>query len=987
MNLWLFRALNPWPLLALLVLPLLAWYTLRRPLALERWRRIFVLAIRCVILVLVVLALADVRRRHSVDRLAVFFVLDRSDSLSAAEQEDAHQAVRRMAAGIGKDDLAGLIVFAATPAVERPLEHPLQAPEIHAVLDGTQTDIAGALELALSAFPPGVQRRIVLVSDGRATAGDVAPAARAAAGAGVPVDVLPVEHGFTREIMIDKVSVPDRARVGDTVNARVVVVSSFDGQARLRAETGTPGPADARIVPLRRGKNVFEVERTIETPGSYVFSFRVEPVVADDDGRAENNVGYAVTTAAGPRRVLYVEGEAAGSEFLRRALDTHKIAYTACSPDAVPESPVAYQNYDAVILSNVPAYALGRARMETIANAVREYGTGLLMIGGPNSFGPGGYRSTPVEEVLPVDMDVRGKKAILNGALVLILHTCEFDPGNRWSVEICKSSIRSLGPTDFIGVVVYQFQGGCGWHIPLQRVGDPEVQIAKLSSITSGDMPDFSPGMDLAAKALGACPAGSRHMVIISDGDPSAPTSAVLQKLRAAQITASTVVIGPHSSRDVSTMKAVAAACGGRFYHAKQADQLPAVFAREAVTVRRSMIVERDDLRPVQRAEDPILRGLDIAAAPTLGGYVVTLAKESDLVRVPLAIVSRDEDGQQQVDPLLAWWQVGLGRAAVWTSDARNRWAARWVGWPGYGAFWSQLVRHVASSLREKDYAVSARVEGDEATLAVDAVDPDGRLVNFLGVAGRVLTPEGQSVPVAFRQTAPGRYEARIPIGRAGAYGLALAYRAAGGETQRQLAGFVVPPGEEYRAFRADPAALSAIAAATGGRVVDSPEAHNAFLRTGARVSVSGPARGLLLLIALLLIPLDVAARRIVIPTRRLERFSARLAAALRALVRRRAPAPATGTVQERLLRRKKAARTELPVTKRRAAEEPAKPLPGADEEPLIAPGPESAPPAETAPAQEEDQTMDHLLRARRRTRRRIDHEPPPDDDEPEDAP
>lgn len=972
MNLWLVRFLNPWALGALALVPIAVWWMLRRPVALETWRRYAVVCIRVLLLLALVLALADVRRRHTVDRLAVIFLLDESDSLTAREKSAAFQAVRMLAHGMRASDLGGLIAFGAEAAVEQVLSNPLRVDDVRAVVGGNQTNIEEAIRLGLACFPAGLQKRLVLVSDGQQTTGDAEKAVREAVAAGAPIDVLPVRREARGEVMIENVHAPERARVGDTISTRIVVHSTRSGEARLRVETGSAAErSETKVVALAPGKNVFEIKRKIEAPGAFVFSCRIEPLTPEADSRTENNTGFAYTAVEGERQVLYVEGEPQGSEPLRRAMERERIAYRMVAPSEAPSNPIELRNFDAMILSNVPAHQLRRETMLLIEQAVKEYGMGLIMIGGPQSFAPGGYGATPVERVLPVDMDARNKKAFLNGALALVLHTCEFDEGNRWAAEICKESIRRLDPLDYVGVIIYDFAKGASWCVPMQRVGDREAQAAKLDSINAGDMPEFGPSMRLALAGLQGVAAGGKHMVIISDGDPSGPTPALIDQIRAARVTVSTVVINPHSDRDTDMMRRIADSCGGRFYFAKEARELPAIFAREAVTIRRSMIVEREGMQPLVRLADPVLKGIGTAGVPTIDGYVVTMAKESPLVKVPIVVVTRDTTGEEQTDPLLAHWQIGLGRAAVWTSDAKSRWAARWLAWPQYQAFWAQIIRYVARSVDERDYQFSAHVEGVRARLVVDAVDADGNFINFLGVKGRLIAPDAALSPVEFRQSGPGRYEAEAKLQGPGAYACVLTYTGPNGAAQHQVAGFVVQPGDEYRALDTNLALLANIAGQSGGRIITHIEEYNAFMAGDARSTVSGPAWRLLLLIALGLLPLDVAARRLVLPMRRLEKLVQGLGAALSRMSGRRR-GETREKVQDRLLRRKKGARRLV------GGEQPARPAAapppqeGPPAEPLIEqkpPGP--GPSGSAAPSDRE--TMDRLLDAKKRKRRQID--------------
>src|SRR5262249_23768928 len=154
------------------------------------------------------------------------------------------------------------------------------------------------------------------------------------------------------------------------------------------------------------------------------------------------------------------------------------------------------------------------------------------------------------------------------------------------------------------------------------------------------------------------------------------------------------------------------------------------------------------------------LDGVGIESAPPLRGYVSTKPK-------PLSDVVLASD---LGEPILARWRVGLGQAAAWTSDVKNRWAVNWLKWPGYGKLWAHLVRSTmrhSSGGSGRTFEMATDVDPPRARVTVDAVGGDDRFVSGLATTLEIVDPDkaGARREVAMVETAPGRYEGEFTMG------------------------------------------------------------------------------------------------------------------------------------------------------------------------------------------------------------------------------
>jgi len=898
-------------LLALLV-PVLLWA--RRSMAgLGRVRGLVAVGIRTSIVILLTLALAQVQWRFTQDEMTVIYLLDQSLSIPASTQRDALRFVEESQKKRRSDDKVGLVLFGRSAALERrPEAYPLlrspgetagdtaaaqrgrdETYTVQSVISPQRTNTAAALRLGLAAFPAGGRKRLVLVSDGNENLGSAAEAAEVARQSGVRVDVLPVHYAYEDEVMIEKVVAPSEVEKGASFEVRVVVNAFRPQRAVLRLfENGTlisSGPVD-----LKRGRNALVVQRTLPEPGFYSYDATVE---SPTDTLFANNRASAFAVVRGRGRVLYVEGNLARAGSLRGALAAEGLDVHVVGLEALPLTIGQVIPYDVVMLSDVSAANLGEAGMRALELAVKDWGVGLVMVGGEHSFGPGGYQGSAVERALPVSMDVKERRVMPAGALVVILHTCEIARGNFWAQQIALAALKVLSRSDEFGILYYDWKNGDKWLFPLQRVGNKNRMAGLIRGVAPGDSPSFILSLKMAHKALKKSSASVKHVVIISDGDPEYPADDRVLSMVADKITISTVAINPHSQTDSDRLSHVASIGAGRFYEPLNSNQLPQIFIKEAATVRRSQIFE-EPFTPRQALASEILKGIGAREYPSLKGYVVTTPKP--LAEVPLVTHHRD--------PLLAHWQYGLGRAVAFTSDAKARWAGNWVSWPKFEQFWTQLVRWTARNVTAAGVRARTSIANDRVHVLVDALDTAGRFLNNLRFTGTLITPEHREVALRVRQTGPGRYEADFDTDRPGTHYLSLRYTDEKGRAALHTHGIVVPYSAEYRDLKADEERLAAIAKATGGRVLTGEE--NVFARTfpsSPRLSEAWP---LLLLMAILLVPADVFVRRVFVDYRAAwaRVWSAALAAA--GLARRRGAAEPTHVTA--LLSRKELTREQL---------------------------------------------------------------------------
>jgi hypothetical protein len=416
-------------------------------------------------------------------------------------------------------------------------------------------------------------------------------------------------------------------------------------------------------------------------------------------------------------------------------------------------------------------------------------------------------------------------------------------------------------------------------------------------------MPAFDPTLRLAYNGLKSCNAASKHIVLISDGDPSPPSPALVKQIAAAGISVTTIIIAPHGVSNFSVMRGLARDTKGRFYDVKNANDLPRIFVKEALMVRRSLIFEKRFTPKLVSRTEPLY---GLSGIPALLGYVTTTAKKRS--RISLVGDAPNED------PILAQWRYGLGKAAAFTSDAKNRWAAEWVPWQGFGKFWTQLIRWSMRSVPRSDLNISTHSEQGRGRISVDAVDERGDYINFLKLRAEIVSPKMKRSKVALRQTAAGHYDGEFPTEEVGAYLMRIETRDKEAQVSAmQVTGLAVSYSPEYRDLSTNYPLLHALARESGGRMITLEE--NVFEHDPRGSESSRDIWWGLALTALLILPFDIALRRLVIDFSPVYAFFRRVAAVLlRLFVRRNQAERERDEVMERLRARKAATRATRPA-------------------------------------------------------------------------
>ncbi len=845
-------------LLLLLVLPVMWYWSYSSLAGLGSARRFFALLLRTVVFSLLVLALAKAEWQKKTDKVCVIYVLDQSESIPADKRElmmdYAYQSVEQHRR---EQDLAGAVIFGGNAKIESaPYDGPLpflDRPETAFGLNSQATSLEAALKLAKASFPENVARRVVIVSDGNENLGDARAMAKSLAEDGTGIDVLPVQLLVKSEIAVEKVVLPVDVRRGQEFEGRVVInndtIPSEDNplgevvgdlylkeRNRENSKLITANEEPIRVT-LQPGKNVVSFEHKLERAS--VFNIDAEFVPLDDrqDYVKENNEATAFTHVRGKGRVLVIEDGNSPGEFseLIAKLEKGNIEVDLMPSTDLFTSPAELIQYDSIVLANVPratgndlesTESFSDAQIRMMVRNCEDLGCGIVMIGGSRAFGAGGWSNTELEKAMPVDFQIKNDKISAVGALAMMMHACEMPEGNHWQTVIAREAIKVLGPMDYCGIIEWSnFNAGPRWLWRFKDARDGEMKgvapvttnrkrmMGMVNRMANGDMPDFQKPMEVMLKGLKNCDASMKHVIIISDGDPTPPTNKLIGEFIKSKIKISTCLIGAH--RQDSLMADLARKTGGEFYNIRDPRALPKIYQREARRVAKPVIKESETgmvaIPTVSASGHEITQGIEVQGLAPFYGYVMTTIKSSGLVEQLL--VSSEPADYTENSTLLATWRYGVGRTVAFTSDAGHQWLGDWYNTDQYEKLFTQMVRYSMRPITEDaNFTVSTDIKDNRARVVLTALDEDDEYLNFLNLQARGFDPKFEGFDLQFTQTGPGRYVAEFDTEQSGNYLFSIS---PGEGYQRLTAGINVPYSSEYSDRESNQALLDSLSSLT----------------------------------------------------------------------------------------------------------------------------------------------------------------------------
>ncbi|MDN4495438.1 VWA domain-containing protein [Ureibacillus aquaedulcis] len=795
------------PLALLLLIPLAGyflwtWWQHRKQL---KKNQQIVFGIRIIAVILLVFAICAPYLLLTVKEEQVLFLIDRSASLEGVE-ERAISFIEESLQAKEETHLVGVYSFASNLQTESMLTDRLEhVPELSDMGNKGETNIARAIQLATGIVDLKKATRIVLLTDGLETKGDAAEQLTKLSDSNVSIDVVSLSQTVAEDVSVNSFTTPQVAYAGEQQQLVTEIESTTAAQAELYLYENDQ-LIHQEPVQLEEGANVFTYRHVGQAEGLVKYEALVQ---VNEDAIFENNELTSVTMVQSTPRVLIVSDREEGSA-IASAIGTNSVKYDVKSSNELPSSLSSFLHYNAIIFDNIPGHLVGEEKMGVIEQAVKNFGVGFMMVGGENSFGLGGYFKTPIEALLPVEMEVKGKQQLpsLGLAIVLDRSGSMMGPKIELAKEAAARSIELLRDGDTLSFIAFDDRP---WEvIETAPLTDKEKAVNTVLSIPPGGGTEIYSSLELAYENLTDLELQRKHIILLTDGQSYTASSYedLIQAGKENNITLSTVAIG--ADADASLLEELSEWGSGRFYSVLDETTIPSILSRETAMISRTYIEDNPFYPIIYGAEG--WNALFEAGVPQMNAYIGTTAKQTAMV-----IAESEKE-----DPVLAEWQYGLGRTIAFTSDSTGAWTGDWARWGEWPNFWQTAISRMLPTYNEIAYDIRLDAQGSFVI-----TDPTNQAA-FLDIA--VVNEFGDELEAQLEPISASKVRASVEADP----GLVF-FRITSGDGTIYQTGQTIPYSKEYELHPPNETLLAQMTERTGGILLEEPEqAFREFTMKGA---------------------------------------------------------------------------------------------------------------------------------------------------------
>ncbi|TQR20160.1 VWA domain-containing protein [Psychrobacillus vulpis] len=820
------------PLWLLLLVPIFVYFiwTWKKENKIFRKEGKVVFFIRLLAIFCLILGLTNPYLLLPIKEEQVLFLVDRSASVQGTDQK-VTEWIEKSLTSRKNSHLVGVYTFAedfqsevalTSGEVNLPVFTPMKAPG--------NTDIARALQLATGIVEPNKATRIVLFTDGLETNGSVADELVKIAGGNVTIDVVQLERVASEDVAITSFETPPVAFEGEQQQLNVKLEATANTKGELLLYQNDQLLSREQIT-LEQGTNSFTFRNA--STGEGLLKYEVQ-VIVSGDGLIENNKLTSVTNVESSPKLLVVTHEGNSSN-IPTVIDQAAIQTDVIDATALPFDLSNYLAYDAIIFDNVPGHAVGEQKMTVIEQAVKNFGVGFMMVGGKNSFGLGGYFKTPIEKLLPVEMEIKGKHQLPSLGLVIVMDRSGSMSGSKfeYAKEAAARSVEMLRDGDTLGFIAFDDRP---WEIiepaPLTN---KEEAVDTILSVGVGGGTEIYTSLALAYESLAPLKLQRKHVILLTDGQSSSSNDyqTLIEDGAKDLITISTVAVGQDADRNL--LESLAEMGGGKFYDVEDESTIPAIMSTETAMISRTYI-EDNPFYPIIYG-DAAWTSLFADGVPQMNAYIATTPKQT------ASVIAESE----KEDPVLSEWMYGLGRTIAFTSDSTGEWSGDFARWNNWGDFWNTAVSRLLPAYSEVPFTIQKASDG-----SYTVTDPSGKS-SFIEVAA--VNEKGEELPVTSEPLAPGKSRVTIESDP----GLVF-FRVSNEQNAVYQAGISIPYSEEYKVQKPNTSKLEMITNRTGGKMLT--EASEVFRPIDLKSSEKQSIQQTLILVAIILFFIDITIRR-----------------------------------------------------------------------------------------------------------------------------
>ena len=795
---------NPWllllaiPAFAVILLPFLRLPKKRR----KTVKKIVPVVLHLVVVSLLVLILSGFTIVRTSDEQAIMLVVDFSDSTQTV-QEDIVSHTEELLDLIDKNTPVGVIAFGQNQVYAVDIEEKTREFSVSNVQTDA-TDLDAALEYAASLLPSDKAGHIIILTDGKETDGNVDNTAHYLATRGIRIDAVYFDTTdlTTAEVQIGSFFAPDGAYVGDEVTFSAEIKSNTEGNVTLLLYDNDTEVATLET-DISSGSTTVELTAIPDSAGIHSYRLVME---TDADTLSENNECYAYLNVAGESTVLIIADTIANASVLENVISSENTVTTVTAQNA-PNTIIELCNYDEIILSNVDYDNLPNGYDELLNTYVSVYGRSLLMVGGSETYMYGNMEGTAIEEMLPVTFSLSESSEGSSVALMLVLDCSNSMSQQSTYLSVAKQGaikcVEAMSDNDYVGVISFNRSAYLKSELIEANDTNKNSLTRIISGLTTSQGTYYTEALEMAHEELLKSDAAVKHIIFLSDGQPSDyGYSEAVSEAAADGITVSTIGLGYSSS----ILESMAESAGGRYYYVSSASDLPNIMLSETEQVTVSSLIT-GEFTPVINKESDLTANINVNSLPTISGYLGTTIKENATAYITT------EEGH----PIYASWTYGVGTVACFTSDLNGNWSSSWLNDETGVAITQNMIETTVADAHH-DSTLSAEMTVRGKTTDVVVMTSGTSTENALSIT---VASENGSKSYVLTQTDPGIYETSIPTEYAGIYTVMITETDASESIVDYLeTAIAVSYSAEYDAFAASgDSLLSAICDYSGGKI------------------------------------------------------------------------------------------------------------------------------------------------------------------------
>lgn len=737
--------------LAILFIAIMARFMIR----MTRKKKVSILIFRVLVFTFLALALAGISIKWTIDTTTTMFVVDASDSTSMF-RETAERFIREALPLKTKKDKTGVITFGSDSLIEQFISKNNTFSKLETKPVGTYTNIENGLTTALSLLPQNNKKRVVLITDGEENEGSAYKIAPSLLEQNIDFKVFKIEKAEGNEVAVESVTIPEKINLGDEFTIVTNITSTLSTSAKVTLYSGRDKRGEQEVQ-LQKGNNKFVFKDTADAGGFKSYKVVVEPA---SDTELKNNEYSSFTNVQDKPRILLIEDKSGEASELEKMLIASKMDYKKINAAAAPRNIEELNQYKTIITCNVHIDSLNKGFLNAMEPYVKDFAGGFIATGGDEGFILGEYLNSPLEKVLPVYMDMRGKKSIPEMGLVLVIdRSGSMDGGNQHvkKIDLAKDAALKAADTlrdiDEIGVIAFDDQ--VEWAVKRQKAENRNDIKNKIGNINIRGGTTILPSLAEAYKSLKDSKTKIKHIILLTDGQAeNTGYDPLIEKLKQEKITVSTVAVGKDS--DTKLLQGIAKKAGGRYYYTDENTNIPRIFAKE-IFMAASVYLNEREFTPVLNSNHQILNGvLTEEKLPNLFGYVGSSPKETARM-----ILRSDEE-----DPILSVWQYGLGKTVAWNSDISGKWSRNYINWDKNLKLWQNIINYTVENYGDESGHVEVKNVGSKGEITLETKNAG----EDLSVTAVVMAPDSTNKEIKLNPSSPGKYTGSFDMKETGVY-------------------------------------------------------------------------------------------------------------------------------------------------------------------------------------------------------------------------